>query len=329
MANVAILGAGRIAQVHARGVLLAGQRLGGIFDLRKDAAERLAAEFGTKTFGSAEEALSSSEIDVVCIATSTDTHADYIVASAKAGKAIFCEKPIDLSVSRALDCQRQIRPIDGFVQLGFNRRFDRTFSKVAETVRAGGIGKLENLTITSRDPAPASIEYLKVSGGLFKDMTIHDFDIARFILPEEPFEVFATGSILVSNRIGAIGDIDSATVILRTASGIQCQIINSRRCIYGFDQRIEAFGSEGAVFAENPRLDEIRLYNKTTTAAGSRLPDFFLERYTDSYNLEWRDLFKRLSEGKKPSVTFNDGLRALQIAEAANQSLKSGAMVRI
>jgi len=329
LTGVAIMGAGRIAQVHARGVRLAGQRLEGIFDLRKDAAERLAAEFGTRSFESAEEALSSALVEVVCIATSTDTHADYIVAAAKAGKAIFCEKPIDLSVSRAVDCQRRIQTTGCFLQLGFNRRFDPTFSKVANAVRTGKIGRIENLTITSRDPAPASIEYYKVSGGIFKDMTIHDFDMARYILPEEPKEVFAIGSVLVSKEIGAIGDVDSTTVLLRTPSGIQCQIINSRHCVYGFDQRIEAFGSEGAIIAENPRLDEVRLYTKEATAAGSRLPDFFLERYTDSYNREWKDLFGRLAGGRPPAVTFDDGLKALQIAEAANESLESGTIVQI
>lgn len=329
MARVAILGAGRIAEVHARGIRLAGAELAGIFDIREEAAAGLATRFSTKTYRSIETVLGDADVDAVAIATSTDTHADLIVASAKAGKAIFCEKPIDLSVTRVEQCRKQIEGTGVFIQIGFNRRFDPTFLKVAATVREGKIGRLENLMIVSRDPAPASIEYYKVSGGIFKDMTIHDFDMARFILPEEPVEVFATGSVLVREEIGAIGDIDTATVVLKTNSGIQCQIINSRHCVFGFDQRIEAFGPLGAVHADNPRIDDVRLFGHDYTDSRSRLPDFFLERYTESYNSEWRAFFECLAAGRQPPVTFEDGLMALKIAEAANESLKSGAKVRV
>jgi myo-inositol 2-dehydrogenase/D-chiro-inositol 1-dehydrogenase len=329
MARVAILGAGRIAEVHARGVVLAGAELAGVFDIREDASQKLASRFSTRVFRSIEEALNDRTIDVVAIATSTDTHADYIVAAAKAGKAIFCEKPIDLSVARVEDCRKQIEGIGAFIQIGFNRRFDPTFLKVAATVHEGRIGRLENLTIISRDPAPASIEYYKVSGGIFKDMTIHDFDMARFIMPEEPVEVFAAGSVLVREEIGAIGDIDTATVVLKTASGIHCQIVNSRHCPFGFDQRIEAFGPLGAVHADNPRIDEVRFFARDYTDSRSRLPDFFLERYTESYNREWLSFFERLASAREPEVGFDDGLQALRIAEAANESLSSGAIVRI
>jgi myo-inositol 2-dehydrogenase/D-chiro-inositol 1-dehydrogenase len=329
MVNVAILGAGRIAEVHARGVALAGGQLAGVYDIRKDAATKLASRFSTRVFESVEEILSDRSIEVVAIATSTDTHADYIVAAAKAGKAIFCEKPIDLSVARAEQCREQIEGTNAFIQIGFNRRFDSTFARVAAAVREEKIGRLENLTIISRDPAPASIDYLKVSGGLFKDMAIHDFDMARFILPEEPVEVFAVGSVLVSKEIGSIADIDSATVVLKTRSGIQCQILNSRRAVYGYDQRIEAFGSEGALLADNPRIDETRSYTRDATDSRARLPDFFLERYTASYNLEWEAFFKCLSSNTPPKVTFADGLRALKIAEAANKSLGSGRTIPI
>lgn len=327
--KVALFGAGRIAEVHARGIQLAGHELAGVFDVRADAAKRLADAFSSSVFATADGALADETVDAVVIATSTDTHADYIVACARAGKQIFCEKPIDLSVARAEECAREIADIDVFIQIGFNRRFDPTFMRIAEAVKNETIGKLENLTIISRDPAPASIDYLKVSGGMFKDMTIHDFDMARFILPEEPVEIFAAGSVLVSDEIGDIGDIDSGTVVMRTDSGIQCQILNSRHCIYGYDQRIEAFGSRGAIHAENPRLDFTRSYTEDITSASSRLPDFFLERYTDSYNREWKDFFANLSAGKKPSVSFEDGIKALKLAEAANRSLKSGTFEKI
>jgi myo-inositol 2-dehydrogenase / D-chiro-inositol 1-dehydrogenase len=329
MAKVAILGAGRIAEVHARGALLAGAQLAGIYDIRKDAAARLAARFSTQVLGSVDEALRDRSVDVIAIATSTDTHADYIVRAAQAGKAIFCEKPIDLSVARVEQCRKDIEGTNAFIQIGFNRRFDPTFVKVASTVKQGKIGRLESLTIISRDPAPASIEYLKVSGGLFKDMAIHDFDMARFILPEEPVEVFATGSVLVSREIGAIDDIDSSTVVLRTRSGILCQIMNSRRAVFGFDQRMEAFGSEGVIFADNPRLEHTRLSTKDATDSKAKLPDFFLERYTESYNLEWQGLLQSLASQRAPIATFDDGVQALKIAEAANRSLKSRAIVPI
>lgn len=327
--KVAILGAGRIAEVHMRGVLQAGGEIAGVFDIRREASLALASRFSTRPISSAEEAFSGDDIDVVAIATPTDTHADYIVAAANAGKAIFCEKPIDLSVARAERCRQQIDGLATFIQIGFNRRFDPTFSKLASAVREGRIGSLENLTIISRDPAPASIEYLRVSGGIFKDMAIHDFDMARFILPEEPVEIFASGSVLVQEEIGGIGDVDTASAFLRTESGIQCQIINSRRCAYGYDQRIEAFGSLGAVHAENPRIDEVRMFTSDITDSRSRLPDFFLERYTESYDREWKSLFECLTSGRQPAVTFEDGLKALKIAEAANESLKAGTRVRI
>lgn len=329
MTRVALLGAGRIAEVHARGIKLAGAELAGVFDIRLDFANRVASQFSAAVYPSLEAALNDRSVDAVAIATSTDTHADLIVAAARAGKAVFCEKPIDLSVARAEDCKRKISDINPFIQLGFNQRFDPTFRKVAETVRDGGVGKLRNLTIISRDPAPAPIEYFKVSGGIFKDMTIHNFDMARFVLPEEPVSIYATGSVLIDKRIGEIGDVDTTTIVMKTASGVLCQIMNSRHCSYGFDQRMEAFGSEGAVRAENPRVDEIRLYTSQMTDSHSRLPDFFLERYTESYNREWISFFKHLSEGAPPAVGFEDGMKALKIAEAANRSLASGSMVEI
>lgn len=329
MARLAIFGAGRIAEVHARGALLAGAEVAGIFDIREEAAAMLAQRFSTKVIASAEAALQDPSIDIIAVATSTDTHADYIVSCAKAGKAIFCEKPIDLSVARAEACQREIAGLNAFIQIGFNRRFDPSFAKIATAVREETIGRIENLTIISRDPAPASIEYFKVSGGLFKDMAIHDFDMARYILPEEPVAVFATGSVLVSEEIGAIGDVDSTTVVMRTASGIQCQILNSRHCAYGYDQRVEAFGSEGAIHANNPHIDHTTTFSANVTDCRPRLPDFFLERYTESYNLQWRAILEALSTNGQPQVSFDDGLKALQLAEAANESMKTGALVRL
>jgi myo-inositol 2-dehydrogenase/D-chiro-inositol 1-dehydrogenase len=327
--RVAILGAGRIADVHAKGAVLAGADLAGIYDIRSEVAEKLAARYSTKAFGSAAQIFEDRSIDAVAIATSTDTHADYIVSAAHAGKAILCEKPIDLSVARVEECQKKIEGTAAFIQIGFNRRFDPTFAKVAGAVRDGQIGRVENPTLISRDPAPAPIEYYKVSGGIFKDMTIHDFDMARFILPEEPTHVFAIGSVLLREELGAIGDFDTITVVLTTASGIQCQIINSRHCPFGFDQRIEAFGARGVIQADNLRVDEVRVYGDDFTDRRSRLPDFFLQRYAESYNREWQGFLECVKQGRPPLVSFNDGLIALKIAEAAKESVRSGSCVLI
>lgn len=329
MARVAILGAGKIAEVHARGVLLAGAELAGVFDIREEASRKLAARFSTRTFQSADDVFHSPDINVVAIATSTETHADYIVAAAKAGKAIFCEKPIDLSVARAEECLDQIAGTNVFIQVGFNRRFDPSIKNLADAVHRGEIGNVEHLTIITRDATPAPMDYYKTSGGLFKDMTIHDFDISRFILREEPEVVFALGSVKSNEQFRSINDIDTATVLLTTPSGAQCQIMNSRRCVYGFDLRIEVFGSDGAVHAENLRPHSTALYDKRSTESRPPLSPSYLERFMKSYEGEWQSFFERMLSNGMPRASFDDGLKALKIAEAANESLISGQPVPI
>ncbi len=247
----------------------------------------------------------------------------------RAGKQVFCEKPIDLSLARALECMEQIGDAADRVQIGFNRRFDRTFSRLRQRISDGAIGKIENLTIISRDPAPAPLSYLGSSGGILKDMSIHDFDMARFILGEEPVEVFATGSVLVDPEIGTVGDHDSISVVMRTASGVQCQILNSRRCAYGYDQRIEAFGEKGSLRAENPLVDELRANTANGTDTRSQLYDFFLERYQEAFAAQWSSFFGNLQAGKPPAVTFRDGLRALELAEAGNRSIAEKRVIEV
>lgn len=327
--KVAIFGAGRIAEVHARGVLRAGHEIAGIFDVRRDASAKLAAKYGSHVLDTAETALDDSSVEVVLIGTSTNTHADYIVKSARAGKKIFCEKPIDLSVDVAARCWEQIKDLKPFVHIGFNRRYDPHFRRLAETVWSGDIGKIENLTVISRDPAPAPIEYFKVSGGIFKDMAIHDFDIARYILREDPVEIFATGSVLIDQRIGDIGDVDTTTVVMRSTSGVLVQLLNSRRSAFGFDQRLEAVCSKGMVQVDNLRLDSTLLYTSERSAAQARPMDFFLDRYEASYDAGWVDFFARVAAGDPPGVSFADGLHALRLAEAAGEALKSGRVVRM
>src|SRR5206468_3009447 len=197
------------------------------------------------------EAFADKAVGAVVIASATDTHVDLAIAAARAGKAIFCEKPIDLDLARVDRCLAEIEKARVPFFIGFNRRFDRSFAAIEAAVRAGEIGKVEMAVITSRDPGPPPAEYLKVSGGLFRDMMIHDLDLARWLLGEEPVEVYAQASCLVDPAIGQAGDIDTAAVVLRTRSGAIAQISNSRRAVYGYDQRIEAFGSGGMLRAEN------------------------------------------------------------------------------
>jgi myo-inositol 2-dehydrogenase/D-chiro-inositol 1-dehydrogenase len=247
-------GAGRIGAIHAANIAShPDARLHIVVDTDPARAERLAGRYGAAgaAVGSQAEALGDPTADAVVIASSTDTHADLVEAAARAGKAVFCEKPLDLDRRRAEACVAVARKCGVPLMVGFNRRFDPNFALLERQIRDGRIGRLELLTITSRDPAPPPIEYVRRSGGLFRDMMIHDFDMARWLLNEEPVEVFATASVLVDPAIGEAGDVDTAVVTLRTQSGALCQISNSRRAIYGYDQRIEALGSKGALRAEN------------------------------------------------------------------------------
>lgn len=329
MSKIAILGAGRIAEVHARAIREAGAEIASIYDIRDDAATALADRFGTRAARSAEAAITAPDVDGVIVATSTDTHVDFILAAARAGKAVMCEKPVDLSVERAEMCRKGLKGLGAPVQIGFNRRFDPTHAAVAAAVRDGAIGRIENLLIVSRDPGPPPADYIARSGGLFKDMTIHDFDMARFILGEEPTEISASGSVLVDDAIGAAGDIDSASVQMRTASGALCQIVNSRRAVYGYDQRVEAFGSAGMVSSDNPRATAMLRSDADVTEARAPLMTFFLDRYAESYRLEILSFLQIIARGAAPAVTFEDGYRALVIAEAAGQALRDGRTVKI
>jgi myo-inositol 2-dehydrogenase/D-chiro-inositol 1-dehydrogenase len=256
----ALLGCGRIGVMHARNLAGAdGARLEIVFDPNTPAAEAVARAHGCRVASTAEEAIDKA--DAVLIATSTATHADLIELAAKAGKAILCEKPIDLSLDRVLACRKAIEGCNVPIQIGFNRRFDPGHRAAREACAAGKIGKLEQVVITSRDPGMPPRGYVAVSGGIFRDMTIHDFDVARFMLNDEPTEVFATGSALVDPTIEAdFRDFDSIMVIMRTADGKLCHINNSRRATFGYDQRIELFGSEGMVISDNKKAHELKFY---------------------------------------------------------------------
>lgn len=323
--GVALIGAGRIGKIHAANAAAhAGLSLKYIVDPVGDAAAALASRYGA-TQTTLESALADPAVAGVIIASPTDQHLTHCLQATGAGKAIFCEKPVDLSLERARSAAAALAGARLF--LGFNRRFDPNFSALRRKLQAGEIGSLETLHIISHDPAPPPVSYIKVSGGLFKDMTIHDFDMARWLLAEPVVEVYAMAACLVDPAIGAANDIDTAKVLLRTASGRIALISNSRRSGYGYDQRIEAFGSGGAVRAANPTANTVAVWSEQG-AAQSPFQNFFLERYAEAYRLEM-DHFAAVLRGEEPAVGFADGVRALELAEAAARSHASGRPVAL
>ncbi len=323
-----VLGAGRIGQVHARAIAsVAGAELIAIAEPVEAAAAAAQEQFGCE-LRSIDEIADSDDIDAVVICTPTDTHADLIEKFARAGKAVFCEKPVDLNVDRVKQALATVEETGATLMVGFNRRFDPDFMAVKAAIDAGRIGDVEMVTITSRDPGAPPYSYISVSGGIFRDMTIHDFDVARWLLGEEIETVIASASVLTDHQIGKLGDYDSANVILRTASGKQCVITNSRRAAYGYDQRIEVLGSMGMVSAQNTREANIDI---ATTEGFTQPPllNFFMTRYTAAYANEIAAFVQAVSDGREPPTTGTDGLKALELAEAALESVRSGCAVKL
>ncbi|MFT6447210.1 MAG: myo-inositol 2-dehydrogenase/D-chiro-inositol 1-dehydrogenase [Sulfitobacter pontiacus] len=296
-----------------------------------DAFARNAQDLATQTGAqvrSSDEIIASGDIDAVIICTPTDTHYDLIHAAAKARKAIFCEKPVDMSADRIRDCISVVEAYGAPFMTAFNRRFDPNFAAIQSRITAGEVGNVELVTILSRDPAPPPISYIKTSGGIFRDMMIHDFDMARFLLGEDAVQVFAVGSALVDPDIGAAGDVDTAAVTLTTASGKICQISNSRRASYGYDQRVEVHGSSGLLRAENVLENSVEL----GTAAGFRRAptmNFFLERYERAYLAEMSHFVDAVMAGRPLFPSIGDGLKAQLMADAASLSLAEGRPVTI
>lgn len=325
MHKVALIGAGRIGRIHARNAASNSRiQLAGIVDAVPSSAESLAQEYGCPVL-SLDQAMDDGSIDGVIIASSTDTHLDYSLRAAAAGKAIFCEKPIDQDLGRA---RGAAGPLSGArLLLAFNRRFDPNFQALKARLDSGVIGKLETLQITSNDPSPPPPSYVAVSGGLFKDMAIHDFDMARWLLAEEVVEVYAAGSCLVDPEIGKLGDVDTARTVLKTASGKLCVISNSRRSGFGYDQRIEAYASGGMVRADNVTESTVQVWSENGAAA-DRFQNFFLDRYAEAYRREMEH-FADMLDGADASVGYADGVNALALAEAAAQSVKTGKPVRL
>ena len=323
-----LLGAGRIGKVHAKAVTANPKaKLVAVADAMAPAAQAIADQYGCDVRTIAQ-ILAASDIDAVVICTPTDTHADLIEQFTNAGKAVFCEKPIDLSLDRVKACLKVVRANKGTLMVGFNRRFDPHFMAVRAEIDKGSVGAVEMVTITSRDPGAPPVEYIARSGGIFRDMTIHDFDMARFLLGEEVAEVSAMAAVLVDPAIGKAGDSDSVQVMLKTATGKMALISNSRRATYGYDQRIEVHGSKGVVSAENQRPVSIELANGSGYTRPP-LHDFFMTRYTEAYAAEIAAFVDAVGAKKAAAPSGEDGLLALALAEAALKSVKEGRMVKV
>lgn len=319
---VGVLGAGRIGAMHAQ--LLSGQvpgaRLAGIADAFAEVAERAAAPLGVLA-SSPEALIADPRIDAVAICSPTDTHVDYIVAAAVAGKAIFCEKPVSLDLAEVDRALEAVRAHSSFLMVGFNRRFDPAHRIVRDAVVSGATGQPHLVRITSRDPAPPPIAYVKSSGGLFLDMTIHDFDMARYVAGAEVVEVFAKGGVRITPQIAALGDIDTAVVTLEHENGCLTVIDNSRQASYGYDQRVEVLGALGLSASTNP-LDHSAISADGAGFRTAALPNFFIERYRLSYLHQWRAFIDALSGGSAPPTSGEDGRAALVLGLCAKASLE-------
>ncbi|MEY0147749.1 inositol 2-dehydrogenase [Providencia rettgeri] len=328
MFNIALFGAGRIGQVHA--VNIAGHKetkLYSVIDPYQPNAVALAEKYQAKV-QTTEEAMQDPNVQGVLIASATDTHADLIELAAKHKKVIFCEKPVHLDLERVKQYLKSVKEHNVPLFIGFNRRYDPQFRHLKNLFQQGAIGKAESLIITSRDPSPPPAEYVKVSGGMFRDMTIHDFDMARFMIGEEPCSVYAQGSNVVDPAIGQAGDIDTAFIILKFPSGAMATISNSRRSGYGYDQRIELHGEKGLLTAGNIKENSVALLSEVGCLSAK--PEyFFLQRYHEAYQAEWQHFVDILAGRAESETTGTDGELALYLADKALESLKTGKEVKL
>lgn len=329
--NIGVIGVGRIGRLHARNLKyqVPGTRLLAVADVFEKSAREVASQLEIPI---AEKdyriLLDNADIDAVAICSSTDTHAQIISEAAEAGKHIFCEKPIALDLYKIDQAIAAVKKFGVKLQVGFNRRFDPSFKKAKDLVKNGTIGTPHLVRISSRDPEPPPISYVKVSGGIFLDMMIHDFDMARYLLSQEVSELMAVGSCLVDPAIGEAGDIDTAIVTLKYEGGAWGTIDNSRKAVYGYDQRIEIFGSEGCIMVGNPKPTEVTINSAKDTISDKPLY-FFIERYQDAYLAEMEEFIKCIQENKEPSVGGFDGKISVQMGYAAKESLTTGSFVKV
>lgn len=329
--QIGIIGAGRIGSLHAKSVTynVPNATVVGITDIQPDMAEKVARELDIpKIYADYHELLADDAVQAVFICSSTDTHADIAVQAAQAGKHIFCEKPVDLTPEKVRAVMQAVRDAKVCLQVGFNRRFDHNFSHVKKLVQDGAVGDVHIVKITSRDPAPPPAQYSASSGGMFLDMTIHDFDMARFLAGSEVTEVYANATCLVDPAIGEAGDVDTAVITLKFANGALGVIDNSRRAAYGYDQRVEVFGSKGAAAAENDRPTTVTLSCEDAVSTDKPLY-FFLERYMQSFRDEVLQFVDAVNNAAPTPTTGADGLQSLLVALAAKKSVAEGRPVQM
>jgi myo-inositol 2-dehydrogenase/D-chiro-inositol 1-dehydrogenase len=331
MLRVAVLGCGRIGEMHAKNIYShPNTSLAGVYDVDLHLATAVAEKLSTNRIKDINEIFESDEIDALLIASSTSTHADYIEKAVENEIPVLCEKPIDLSLERVKMTANRIKNTKVQVQIGFNRRFDSGHQAAKRAVLEGDIGELHQVIITSRDPEMPSRSYYESAGGLFRDMTIHDFDLARFMLDEEPEEVFAVaGGLVDSSLMAELEDHDSAMIIMKTRNGKQCFINNSRTAVYGYDQRVELLGMSGMVQSNNKKQNEVKRFTNRASEISEPYQYFFLERYSESFMTEITSFVECIEKGEPPEVGFDDGQKALILAEAAYISLKEKRLVNI
>ena len=331
MINIALFGLGRIGIVHAQNIFLNNKcSLQYVFDIDQARAKKIAKKFNSISIKNTRIAYTDKNVDVIFITTPTSTHIKYIMEAVKFKKTIFCEKPLDLNINKINECKKFIKKYNPKIQVGFNRRYDPGHYALKKSIQIGEIGKLEKIIITSRDPAPPSMAYLKVSGGIFRDMTIHDFDLACFILQNDPIvEIYATGDRLFSAEAKEANDIDTAMIIMKSKSGVLCHINNSRHSSYGYDQRVELFGSKGMIISDNQTPTSVTSYNDKSTNLKDPILNFFIERYDVAYKNQLDNFVNCIIDKKPPTVNFEDGRIALIIANAAYESLENKKSVKI
>ncbi len=331
MFNFALIGAGRIGKMHAEIIHAHPEtNLKFVYDVNSEFANEVANISNAKVVKTPEDAINSQETNAVLIASATPTHIQFIKMSAKAGKPVFCEKPIDLDINKVNECKKELKDIKSPIQIGFNRRFDLSHSKAQQARLNKEIGDLEMIIITSRDPSAPGLDYLNVAGGFFRDTTIHDFDLSRFILGDDPIvQVSAFGENLFDENVKIAKDFDTAMFILKSKSGVLIHINNSRRAVYGYDQRVEVFGSKGMVISNNQTINSLERYTTSSTSSKDLIHFFFIERYQQAYRDQFNSFVEIIKTNKKPKVTFDDGQKALIIANAAYESYQNKKIVDI
>ena len=331
MINVALFGLGRIGQMHGENLHTHKKfNLKYTFDIDKNLSKKISNKFDALPIDNPRTAFQDKNVDIVFIASSTPTHINLINEATKYKKIVFCEKPLDLDIKKVNSCKKRIKKFNPKIQLGFNRRYDPGHSSIKKDLKKGDIGKLEKIIITSRDPAPPPINYLKVSGGIFKDMMIHDFDLIRFYLQNDEVEsIYSIGSNISDKRFNKIKDYELASCILKSKKGVQCIITNSRHCSFGYDQRVELFGAKGMLISGNKNKNETQTFTKNNTFQKKPFLNFFIDRYLDAYKLQLDELAAYATKRKQPISSFEDGRRALIMANAALDSLKQKKQIKI